>query len=69
MDPIHPILPQPLNVPPVMPAPSVGRINRDGRRDGKPGQEARAKAARQRGEASAESRGEDGSARHVDITA
>jgi hypothetical protein len=32
MDPIHPILPQPINIPPVTQPPSVGRIDRDERR-------------------------------------
>jgi hypothetical protein len=31
MDPIHPILPQPVNIPPVMPPPKVGRIDRERR--------------------------------------
>ena len=33
MDPIHPIIPQPPTIPPVTPAPSSGRIDREGRRD------------------------------------
>jgi hypothetical protein len=32
MDPIHPILPQPINIPPVTQPPSIGRIDRDERR-------------------------------------
>ena len=29
MDPIHPIIPVPPNIPPVTPAPLIGRIDRD----------------------------------------
>lgn len=32
MDPIHPIIPQPPNIPPVTPAPTAGRIDREGKR-------------------------------------
>ncbi len=31
MDPLHPIIPVPVNIPPVMPAPSAGRISREQR--------------------------------------
>jgi hypothetical protein len=33
MDPIHPILPVPPNIPPVTEAPRVGKLDRDQRRD------------------------------------
>jgi hypothetical protein len=32
MDPIHPIIPVPPNIPPVTPAPLIGRIDREDRR-------------------------------------
>jgi hypothetical protein len=32
MDPIHPIIPLPPNIPPVTPAPLIGRIDREDRR-------------------------------------
>jgi hypothetical protein len=34
MDPLHPILPVPPNIPPVLPPPSVGRVNPDAGRGG-----------------------------------
>jgi len=37
MDPLHPIIPVPLNIPPVQPPPSVGRISRDQRERARPG--------------------------------
>lgn len=37
MDPLHPIIPVPLNIPPVQPPPGVGRISRDQRERGRPG--------------------------------
>lgn len=33
MDPIHPIIPQPPNIPPVAPSPMAGKIDRERRRD------------------------------------
>ncbi len=33
MDPIHPILPVPPNIPPVTEAPRVGKLDRDQRRE------------------------------------
>jgi hypothetical protein len=32
MDPLHPIVPVPPNIPPVTPAPTAGAVNRDGAR-------------------------------------
>jgi hypothetical protein len=32
MDPLHPIVPVPPNIPPVTPAPMAGAVNRDGAR-------------------------------------
>jgi hypothetical protein len=32
MDPLHPIVPVPPNIPPVTPAPTAGGVNRDGAR-------------------------------------
>jgi len=71
MDPIHPILPQSVNIPPVMPSQSGGRISRDAPRDRRGDQDAQREAERRRREAERE--GGDGSdgdgALHVDITA
>lgn len=33
MDPIHPIIPQPPNIPPVAPSPMSGKIDRERQRD------------------------------------
>jgi hypothetical protein len=33
MDPIHPIIPQPQNIPPVAPSPMAGKIDRERQRD------------------------------------
>ena len=33
MDPIHPIFPQPSNIPPVAPSPMAGKIDRERQRD------------------------------------
>jgi hypothetical protein len=33
MDPIHPIIPRPPNIPPVAPSPMAGKIDRERRRD------------------------------------
>jgi hypothetical protein len=35
MDPLHPIVLVPPNIPPVMPAPNVGRVNRDRQQRGR----------------------------------
>jgi hypothetical protein len=43
MDPIHPILPQPPNIPPVLPSTGVGRVDRDGGRGAQGDQDAPAK--------------------------
>jgi hypothetical protein len=69
MDPIHPILPQPLNIPPVTEPPSIGRIDRDERRkkgeQDEDGQEAQRHAARRRDEEQAD----DEPAPRIDLTA
>ncbi len=39
MDPIHPILPQPVNLPPILPASRLGRIDRDQRERRNPQQD------------------------------
>jgi len=69
MDPIHPILPQPPNIPPVLPSTGVGRVDRDGGRGAKGDQEARAKAQQRRPQLSGDAAGEDEGGPHVDITA
>ena len=71
MDPIHPILPQPVNIPPVMPSPGVGRVDRDGARDGRADQQARREAQRRRRELQPEGarEREDDAGSHVDVTA
>ncbi|HET7050475.1 MAG TPA: hypothetical protein VFI54_19585 [Solirubrobacteraceae bacterium] len=47
MDPIHPIIPQPPNIPPVAPSPMAGKIDRKRQRDegagGYPGGKRRAR--------------------------
>ena len=40
MDPLHPILPVAVNIPPVMPPPSVERVKRDAGRGGRQQREA-----------------------------
>ena len=73
MDPIHPILPVPLNIPPVMPSTGAGRIDRDGRRDhGADAQEQadaqrRRREAAQRGQPSKTAQDEEGP--HIDVKA
>jgi hypothetical protein len=70
MDPIHPILPQPLNIPPVLPATGVGRVDRDGGRSGKGDQDASARRQqRQQREVVADVDVEGEPRPHVDITA
>jgi hypothetical protein len=69
MDPLHPILPQPLNIPPVMPSTKAGRIDRDSRRDGKADQE-EAQRRRERDRRRAQDDASDDDSRpHVDLTA
>ena len=71
MDPIHPILPQPINIPPVTEPPSIGRIDRDERRkrgeQDDHGQEAQRRFSQEHGEP-ADQRSEDGRPR-IDLTA
>jgi len=70
MDPIHPILPQPVNIPPVMPSQGAGRISRDAPRDRRGDPPAQRAAAPRRREAELEGgdSGEDEGSLHVDIT-
>ena len=69
MDPIHPILPQPVNIPPVRPSSAVGRINRDGARDGGAHQRAKRDAERRHRESQPEAEDEGHDGPHVDLTA
>ena len=69
MDPIHPILPQPVNIPPVMPSKGVGRIDRDSPRDGSDDQQAKREGQRRRRESMPDADGQDEARPHVDITA
>jgi hypothetical protein len=68
MDPIHPILPQPINIPPVTEPPSIGRIDRDERRkrgeQDDDGQEAQRRYSEEHGDPST-----DDSGPHIDLTA
>ncbi len=66
MDPIHPILPQPLNIPPVTPPPRGERIDRDTPRD--ESAKERERQRRRRG-ASEPGDDEDDQRPHVDVTA
>ena len=69
MDPIHPILPQPVHIPPVRPSTGVGKINRDAGRDGGAGRQAKRDAERRRRDSRHEAGGEDEAAPGVDIVA
>lgn len=69
MDPIHPILPVPVNIPPVRPSTGVGKINRDAGRDDGADQQAKRDAERRRRESQPETGGEDEGGPRVDITA
>jgi hypothetical protein len=73
MDPIHPIAPVPPRIPPVAPAPLIGRIDRDSAREG-----AEQEKRRRRGASGpppggpdqlAGDAGEDGPGTHIDVTA
>ena len=71
MDPIHPIVPQPPALPPITPAPTAGRVDRDTRRpdpgpDGK--RRRRPAPAQGRRPTQAYERGDDGGL-HIDLTA
>ena len=48
MDPIHPIIPQAPNIPPVAPSPMAGKIDRERQRDEGAGGYTAASAARAR---------------------
>jgi hypothetical protein len=69
MDPIHPILPTPVNIPPILPSTGAGKINRDGGRDGGAEGHAKRDAERRRRESLPEEGGEDETGAHIDITA
>lgn len=74
MDPIHPILPQPPNIPPVTPSPRAGSVDRDGQRRREPEEEKRRRRPGSVPEdelAPELDSGEDdhGSAAHIDVTA
>lgn len=73
MDPIHPILPTQVTIPPVTPAPMTARIDRDARREATE-HDRRAREERRRRSASelppegeADDLDEDGP--HIDLTA
>ncbi len=69
MDPLHPILPQPPNIPPVLPSPRTGRIDRDTPRNEADKERER---ERRRRAAAAELDGQDDDDEtrpHVDVTA
>ena len=72
MDPIHPILPVPPNIPPVTEAPRVGKLDRDQRRE--PGDEAEKRQPNPRTSLRSASTDDehaaDGEPRpHIDVTA
>ncbi len=74
MDPIHPILPQPPNIPPVTEAPRVGRIDRDqrrGKRDEDEHGNARGKTGTHRGSGEFGDESDPGAEPHphIDVTA
>ncbi len=66
MDPIHPILPQPVNIPPVTRPPQVGRIDREDQRKHEQDEDA-AKRRRRRQQSSDGTAVDVGS--HIDVTA
>lgn len=76
MDPLHPIIPQPPNIPPVTPAVSSRRVDRDGnrpaggqqRKDEPPPRQRRVVSAAQEGWDDDE-RGDDDEHPHVDVLA
>ncbi|MGN6871962.1 MAG: hypothetical protein ACTHMY_26525 [Solirubrobacteraceae bacterium] len=72
MDPIHQIIPVAPNIPPITPAPLIGRIDRDERRRGPDEERRRRRQPRPEDPASQTSHerdGEDDSGLHVDVTA
>ncbi len=70
MDPIHPILPVPPNIPPVTEAPRVGKVDRDQRRDPRRDGEGKSEAEERRRQADANDVLPDGEPRpHIDVTA
>jgi hypothetical protein len=75
MDPIHPIVPKPPSIPPVTPAPLVGRVDREGGRRGPEDERRRGPAPRDRRPESEDELGapgdrwDDSDRPHIDITA
>ena len=72
MDPIHPILPVPPNIPPVTEAPRVGKIDRDQRRErGDEDGERESKRQTPAGKSAADDGqpAEGEPRRHIDVTA
>jgi hypothetical protein len=73
MDPIHPIAPMPPRIPPVSPAPLIGRIDRDRAREKAEEEKRRrrraAGASLGRPDHLTPDTGEDGPGAHVDVTA
>jgi hypothetical protein len=77
MDPIHPIAPLPPTLPPVAPAPMIGRIDRDSprgtpeqqRRRRRPGQNPAGTDPDELGSATDERDGDDDSGLHINVTA
>ncbi|HSC04564.1 MAG TPA: hypothetical protein VLC49_14640, partial [Solirubrobacteraceae bacterium] len=70
-DPIHPIIPVAPNIPPITPAPLIGRIDRDGRRRG-PDEDRRRRQPRPddaTSQTSGERDDEGEMGLHVDVTA
>ena len=76
MDPIHPIAPLPPNLPPVAPAPMIGRIDRDSPRRNpeqerrrRPGQNPAVTESDEPGRALEQRDGDDDSGLHINVTA
>jgi hypothetical protein len=71
MDPIHPILPTPPNIPPVAPAPRLRGVDRDGGGEAGPGGRDRRRPPREaRDEPELERPESDGEGPpHIDVTA
>jgi hypothetical protein len=80
MDPIHPIVPVPPRIPPVTPAPMIGRVDRDAPRSAdaedkrrrRRAQDDRDRAAHYGGEldyGADDAGGEDDSGLHINVTA
>lgn len=71
MDPIHPIIPVPLNIPPVTAAPLSGRIDRDDRRRGLDDEKRRRRPAAPHATPPAGDQGDDDAdaGLHINVTA